>query len=217
VHEEDLPLAQQLASDRLADGAVVLFTHVGEDRLAGGGGVSMIDKVADAVRPISKVRGIGLAVSVSTSTPTAIFFTASLCETPEALLLVHHQKAEVGKGDVLAEQAVGADHDVDRPAFHPGDDRLGFSGGEKARQHLDAHRVGAKRSEKVWKCCCARRVVGTSTAACLLSCTALKTARHRHLGLAEADVAANEAVHRDVALHVGLDLVDGAQLVGVSV
>ena len=34
-----------------------------------------------------------------------------------------------------------------------------------------------------------------------------------HLGLAEADVAAHESVHRRAALHVGLDLVDGAELV----
>ena len=37
---------------------------------------------------------------------------------------------------------------------------------------------------------------------------------HRDLGLAVADVAADQAVHRDGPLHVGLDLVDGAQLVG---
>ena len=34
VHEEDLPLAQQLATDRLADDAVVVLADVGEDRLA---------------------------------------------------------------------------------------------------------------------------------------------------------------------------------------
>ena len=37
---------------------------------------------------------------------------------------------------------------------------------------------------------------------------------HRDLGLAVTDVAADEAVHGDGALHVGLDLVDGAELVG---
>ena len=37
---------------------------------------------------------------------------------------------------------------------------------------------------------------------------------HCDLGLAEADVAGDQAVHRDRPLHVGLDLVDGGQLVG---
>ena len=35
----------------------------------------------------------------------------------------------------------------------------------------------ASRSRKVLKCCCARTVVGTSTATCLPSITALKAAR----------------------------------------
>ena len=37
---------------------------------------------------------------------------------------------------------------------------------------------------------------------------------HRHLGLAEPDVAADEPVHRHLGLHVGLDLDHGVQLVG---
>ena len=35
---------------------------------------------------------------------------------------------------------------------------------------------GAKRFKKVWKCCCAKTVVGTSTATCLPLITALKIA-----------------------------------------
>ena len=36
----------------------------------------------------------------------------------------------------------------------------------------------SKRSLKVSKCCCTSRVVGTSTATCLASCTALNAARN---------------------------------------
>ena len=42
----------------------------------------------------------------------------------------------------------------------------------------------------------------------------LERGPHRDLGLAEPDVAADEAVHRDRPLHVGLDVVDRVQLVG---
>ena len=42
----------------------------------------------------------------------------------------------------------------------------------------------------------------------------LERRAHGDLGLAVADVAADQPVHRDRPLHVGLDLVDGAQLVG---
>ena len=55
---------------------------------------------------------------------------------------------------------------------------------------------------------------GHQEAACLLSWTALKIGAHRDLGLAEADVGADQAVHRARQLHVGLDVVDGLGLVG---
>ena len=42
----------------------------------------------------------------------------------------------------------------------------------------------------------------------------LERGAQRDLGLAVADVAADEAVHRDRPLHVGLDVVDRLQLVG---
>ena len=37
---------------------------------------------------------------------------------------------------------------------------------------------------------------------------------HSHLGLAKAYVTANKPVHRPAALHVGLNIVSGLQLVG---
>ena len=37
---------------------------------------------------------------------------------------------------------------------------------------------------------------------------------YRDLGFAEADIAANQAVHRHRLFHIGLDFVDGGQLVG---
>ena len=42
----------------------------------------------------------------------------------------------------------------------------------------------------------------------------LERRAHRDLGLAVADVAADQPVHRDRLLHVGLDLVDRGELVG---
>ena len=42
----------------------------------------------------------------------------------------------------------------------------------------------------------------------------LEGCTHGHLGLAEADIAAHEAIHRARLLHVGLDVVGGLQLVG---
>ena len=41
----------------------------------------------------------------------------------------------------------------------------------------------------------------------------LECGAHHHFGLAEADVAAQQPVHRLRAFHVALDLVDGGELV----
>ena len=75
------------------------------------------------VRLISSVRGIGVAVSVSTSTSVLSFLIASLWLTAEALLLVDHEQAEVLERDVLGQQPVGADDDVDLAVAHAVDHR----------------------------------------------------------------------------------------------
>ena len=56
--------------------------------------------------------------------------------------------------------------------------------------------------------------MGTSTATCMPSWIGLERGPHGDLGLAVADVAHDQAVHRASALQVGLDLRGGAQLVG---
>ena len=71
-----------------------------------------------------------------------------------------------------------------------------------------------KRSPKVSPCCWASRVVGQSTATCLPAVDGLEGGADGHLGLAEAHVAADQAVHGLGALHVPLGVGDGRQLVG---
>ena len=67
------------------------------------------------VSAISNVRGIGLAVSVSTSTPSAMRFTASLCVTPKRCSSSTTRRPSVLELHVLGQQAVRADDDVDAP------------------------------------------------------------------------------------------------------
>ena len=57
-------------------------------------------------------------------------------------------------------------------------------------------------------------MVGTRTAHLLAVLDRLEDGPERDLGLAEADVADDEAVHGDLALHVALDVLDRPQLVG---
>ena len=55
--------------------------------------------------------------------------------------------------------------------------------------------------------------MGTRNITCLPSAAALNARAQRHLGLAVADVAADQAVHRPRLLHVRLDLLDRVELV----
>ena len=61
------------------------------------------------------VRGIGVAVRVRTSTVGAQGLQPLLVLHAEALLLVHHDEAEVLEPHVLAEEPVRPDDDVHRP------------------------------------------------------------------------------------------------------
>ena len=70
-----------------------------------------------------------------------------------------------------------------------------------------------KRSVKVWKCWRASSVVGTTTATCLPASTASRLARKRHLGLAEADIAADQPVHGPAAGEIVEHGVDARGLV----
>ena len=72
---------------------------------------------------------------------------------------------------------------------------------------------GAYRSENVEKCCWTSSVVGHQDGDLLAVLHRLERGPHRDLGLAVADVAADQPVHRHRPFHVVLDLVDGGELV----
>jgi hypothetical protein len=71
--------------------------------------------------------------------------------------------------------------------------------------------------EAVERTCCraasASSVVGTSTATCLPNCDRLERGADRDLGLAEAHIAAQQAVHRTLAAEIALDLLGGLGLI----
>ena len=59
------------------------------------------------------VRGMGVAVRVSTSTVLLQLFDGLLVGHAEALFLVHHQQAQILEFHILCQQAMGADDHVD--------------------------------------------------------------------------------------------------------
>ena len=64
---------------------------------------------------IFSVRGMGVADSVSTSTPIDSLLEPLLVRHAEALLLVDDDQPQIMELHILGQQPVGADHDVDLP------------------------------------------------------------------------------------------------------
>ena len=107
-----------------------------------------------------------------------------------------------------------ADHHVDRAVGEPGERVAGLLVGLEPRQRAHLHgkaREALGEGLEVLLDQQGRRHQHRDLLAVL---DRLERGAHRDLGLAEADVAREQPVHRDRLLHVGLDLIDRLQLVG---
>ena len=114
VHEVDLAVAIQLAMDGPLDRSrgrtgVILVSIA----LRSGGGVSRLEMSRMPSRLMCRVRGIGVAESVSTSTVERKRLEPLLVLDAEPLLLVDDHQPQVLERDVLLQDPVRADQDVD--------------------------------------------------------------------------------------------------------
>jgi hypothetical protein len=214
VDIEHLPAAIELAQDRVSDQPGGCLGDPGLDRqpiLGRGLDDAQVAHTREREVQGPRDRGRGQGQHVD--------FAAKLLEPllrghPEALLLVDHDEAEVTESDVLREQAVGADHDVDRAVSEARDRRLLLPGRDEARQQRNLHR---ERREPLAERLMVlrgedrRRHEHRDLLAVL---DRLERGAQRDLGLAVPDVADDEAVHRPPRLHVELGFGNRAQLVG---
>ncbi len=214
MHVEDLTLAQELAADRLGGRRLVELADVGEDRTAGRRRGVDHRQVTDSGQrhlegPRDGVGGEGEDVDRFGQRLDRL-----LVGDPEALLLVDDQQAELLEAHVVPEQAVGTDHHVDRPVGQAGKHLFGLGAGEEAAQHLDPDREGRVAVGEGLGVL-ARKQRGRHEHRGLVAVLhRLEGGSDRDLGLAEADVAADQPVHGARLLHVGLHLFDRPQLIG---
>ena len=141
------------------------------------GGVVIVDISRMPVIAISRVRGIGVADIAEHVDGGAEPLHLLLVLDAEPLLLVDDDQAEVLDPDVGVEQPVGADDDVDGALAQPVHDVARLRVGLEADSGFEvtgnaAHPLGERREVLVTS-----SVVGTRTATCLPSCTALNAAR----------------------------------------
>ena len=142
------------------------------------GGVSITDMSRMPTSDMLSVRGIGVAVSVSTSTLRRICLMRSLWATPKRCSSSTTSRPRSRNCDVLRQQAVGADEDVELAAGELLEDRrlLGLACGS-ATPCRRCTGNDAKRARSVSRCWNASTVVGARIATCLPSITALNAAR----------------------------------------
>ena len=129
------------------------------------------------VTAISSVRGIGVALIDSTSTDVRIRFICSLCSTPKrcsSSTMIRPRSFTLMSG--LSSRWVPTTMSTE-PSPRPAMTSLASLSVWKRESPLMTTGKPDIRSEKVDMCWVTSRVVGTSTATCLPSCTALNAAR----------------------------------------
>ncbi len=182
-----------------------------------GAGRAAVASTLRSCKPASaawSVRGMGVAVRVSVCTPVPSVRSAFFCLHPEPLLLVHDQQPELLEAHALARERLRADHDADarRPRARraPRAPRRAGSGatGPPTRTPRPA-----KRRSNVCICWRASTVVGGDDRDLPAAERRHRRGADRDLRLAEADVAADQPVHRPARGEVRLDRRDGVLLV----
>ncbi len=214
VQEERLSAALVLAQDRPLDKLLLVLAHVRPHRAAAlRRSLDHGDVAQPRQRHLQRARDRrgGHRDHVDLQLQLA---QQLLLLDPEALLLVDDQQAEVLRAHVAREHAVGADQDV-HAALCEALDR-GFLLGRRAkpRDVLERKRiVGEPLGER------AVVLLGEDRRRrqhqyLLAVVRRLERRPQRDLGLAVADVAADQPVHRPRRFHVGLDQLDRLALVG---
>ncbi len=166
------------------------------------------------VRAISRVRGMGLAVRVRTSTPSAMALMDSLWVTPKRCSSSTTSSPRCLKVDVVAEQPVGAHHHVDGAVGQAGEHLGGLGVGEEPAEQLHPDRERRVAVGEGLAVLAGQQGGGHEHGGLVAVLDRLERGPDGHLGLAEADVAADQPVHGPGPLHVRLDLLDGPELVG---
>ena len=161
------------------------------------------------VSAISRVRGIGAGREGQHVDPFGHLLDRLLVRHPEALLLVHDEQAETLERDVGRQQPMGTHDDVDRPVGQTVHHLTRLGRRKEPAQHLDAQGIPGEALGEGLVMLAGQQGRGYQHCGLAAVLHRLEDGAHRHLGLAEPDVPAHQAVHGSRLLHVGLHLGDG--------
>ena len=132
----------------------------------------------------------------------------------EALLLVHDDESEILEGNVFLYESVGADDDIDLALGEVVDDAGLLAVGAEPAEDLDAYGIGLEALGEGGEVLLGEDGRGHEYGDLEPVGDSLEGGAEGDLGLAVADIAADEPVHGPDALHVALHVEDGLGLVG---
>src|SRR3954470_7636026 len=214
VDEERLAVALLLPDQRLLDEVLVVLADVGLHRPAAlGRGLDDADVAHAGERHLQRPRDRRGAHRDDVDLELELAQELLLLD-PEALLLVDDDQADVLAAQIAAEDAVGADEDVDTAVVERGDRLALLLRAAEAADVLDREGVVLQPLRERAEVLLGEDRRRRQDEHLLAVVRRLERGAERDLGLAVADVAADEAVHRLRALHVGLDLLNRLALVG---
>jgi hypothetical protein len=159
--------------------------------------VRIVDISRMPVRLISSVRGIGVADIVRTSTAVRICLMNSLCSTPKRCSSSTMTRPRSLNCVLLRQQAVGADDDVDLAARDAVHDLLLLPVGVEAADGAHGDREGLEAVAEGVVVLLHQQRRRHEDGDLLAVLHGLEGGAHGDLGLAVADVAHDDAVHRD--------------------
>ena len=214
VQEINLSAAGEFPFDRVADETFVIAADDGLDRDAvGRRGLDGAHVARAEERKVKRARdgsgGEGEHVDAA-----EIFLQPLLVQDAETLFLVDDDQAEIFEGDILAEEAVGADHDVHAPVAQSGERLLLLLRRAKTAEQADGHRIIGHAFAQGLPMLLGQHGGGREEGDLLAAHHGFEGRADGDFRFAETDVAADETVHRFGRFHVLLGIGDGAELVG---
>ena len=214
VQEVDLAAALELAQHRFADRARAFIAHEGLDGEAALRRRRDHRQIAQALERHAQGARNRCGGERQHVDLGAHRLDHLLVPDAEAVLLVDHEEAEARELHIGRQQLVRADDDVDGAVFQPGQRGLGFLRRAEARQLGDLDGPLAEAIGDVLEMLLGEQRRRRQDGDLLAAGDGDEGGAQCHLRLAEADVAADEPVHRPRRDHVLDDGMDGGMLVG---
>ena len=129
---------------------------------------------------------------------------------PESLFLVHDHETDLLEDHIGREKSVRSHHQINRAVGEPLHDIALFRGAPVAAEKLDPHRILAHPLAQGTEVLLGQHRRGCEEDHLPSSHERFESRPQRDLRLTEADIAAEEPIHRPARLHVLLDLGDRA-------